>query len=192
MNDDRFERLLGGYRLPEVSPDLDRRVLREGAAIMERTRMRAAIEEFGRTVLDGLGFGYLAWLVDLCHDHRRRVPRRFHLEEAHHERTTFRPRRRERFRLRRHHLVWIIPLGLIAAVGLFYGLGILVTWLWRVTRGATSSRSSRSASGRRGGSSCSSQILFKANMQPTTRTGRWRRHRDECGPASETQPEPRT
>ncbi len=38
MDDERIERLLRGYRLPEVSPDLDHRVLREGAAIMARVR----------------------------------------------------------------------------------------------------------------------------------------------------------
>jgi len=65
MNDDRFERLLKGYRLPEVSRDLDRRVLEEGAAIMERTHTRETVEAFGWTVLDGLGFGYLGWLIDL-------------------------------------------------------------------------------------------------------------------------------
>jgi hypothetical protein len=64
MNDDRIERLLRGYRLPEVSSDLDRRVLRAGAAILEWERTRATLEEMGRTVLDRLGFGYLSWLVD--------------------------------------------------------------------------------------------------------------------------------
>lgn len=65
MDDDRLERLLRGYRLPEVSPDLDLRVLREGAAIMARARFRATVEEVGRSLLHRLGFGYLAWLVDL-------------------------------------------------------------------------------------------------------------------------------
>ena len=64
MNEDRVERLMRGYRLPDVSPDLDHRVLREGAAIMEHARARAAVENVGRSVLDRLGFGYLAWLVD--------------------------------------------------------------------------------------------------------------------------------
>lgn len=65
MDDDRFERLLRGYRLPDVSPDLDHRVLRAGAAIMARARTRATVEEIGRSLLHRLGFGYLAWLVDL-------------------------------------------------------------------------------------------------------------------------------
>lgn len=65
MDDDRIERLLRGYRLPEVSLDLDHRVLREGAAIMARAHTRATVEDVGRTVLHTLGFGYLTWLVDL-------------------------------------------------------------------------------------------------------------------------------
>jgi hypothetical protein len=65
MDDDRIERLLSGYRLPEVSPDLDHRVLSEGVAIMERSHARETVEDVGRTLLDRLGFGYVAWLVDL-------------------------------------------------------------------------------------------------------------------------------
>ena len=41
MDDDRLERLLRGYRLPDVSRDLDLRVLGEGTAIMERARIRS-------------------------------------------------------------------------------------------------------------------------------------------------------
>jgi hypothetical protein len=65
MDDDRLERLLRGYRLPDVSPDLDDRVLREGAAIMTRARTRAIVEDVGRALVHQLGFGYLAWFVDL-------------------------------------------------------------------------------------------------------------------------------
>ena len=65
MDDNRFERLLKGYRLPEVSPALDQRVWRESAAVMERARTRATVEAFGLSVLDRLGFGYLAWIHDL-------------------------------------------------------------------------------------------------------------------------------
>jgi hypothetical protein len=64
MDDDRIERLLRGYRLPDVSRDLDQRVLREGAAIMARARTRATVEDVGRSLLHRLGFGYLAWLID--------------------------------------------------------------------------------------------------------------------------------
>ena len=65
MDDERIERLLRGYRLPEVSPDLDHRVLSAGAAIMARAPIRMTVEDVGRSLLHGLGFGYLAWLVDL-------------------------------------------------------------------------------------------------------------------------------
>ncbi|OGF03934.1 MAG: hypothetical protein A2W00_14420 [Candidatus Eisenbacteria bacterium RBG_16_71_46] len=65
MDDDRIERLLKGYSLPAVSPDLDQRVLSEGAAILGRARTRAMVEEVGRSLLQGLGFGYLAWAFDL-------------------------------------------------------------------------------------------------------------------------------
>ncbi len=64
MEDERFEHLLRSYRLPEVSGDLDHRVLTEGIAIMERAHARETVEEVGRTLLDRLGFGYLAWLID--------------------------------------------------------------------------------------------------------------------------------
>jgi hypothetical protein len=65
MDDERIERLLRGYRLPDVSGDLDHRVLSEGAAIMARARAWAAMEDVGRTLLDRFGFGPLAWLIDL-------------------------------------------------------------------------------------------------------------------------------
>lgn len=64
MDDDRIERLLRGYRLPEVSEDLDHRVLSEGVAIMERAHTRETVEEVGRSVLHRLGFGYVTWLID--------------------------------------------------------------------------------------------------------------------------------
>jgi hypothetical protein len=65
MDDERIERLLRGYRLPDVARDLDQRVLTESAAIMERARTRTTVEEVGRDLLHRLGFGYLTWLVDL-------------------------------------------------------------------------------------------------------------------------------
>ena len=64
MDDDRLERLLKGYQVPHVSTDLDHRVLGEGAAILEHARARATAEEVGWSLLDRLGFGYLAWVVD--------------------------------------------------------------------------------------------------------------------------------
>ena len=65
MDDDRLELLLRGYRPPEVSPDLDRRVMRSAVATLERARTRSLLEDAGRAVLHGLGFGYVTWLVDL-------------------------------------------------------------------------------------------------------------------------------
>ena len=65
MNDERFERLLKGYALPDVSPDLDRRVLREGSAVLARAQTMVTLEAIGHSVLHSLGFGYVAWLTDL-------------------------------------------------------------------------------------------------------------------------------
>ena len=67
MNDDRLEGLLRGYSLPEVSRDLDRRVLHEAGAILAHAEPRnvpATLEDVVVSLLDGLGFGYLPWLVD--------------------------------------------------------------------------------------------------------------------------------
>ena len=64
MDDDRLERLLKGYRLPDVSSELDHRVLREGDAILARAYTRATLVEIVRDLLDRFGFGYLAWCVD--------------------------------------------------------------------------------------------------------------------------------
>jgi hypothetical protein len=41
--------------------------------------------------------------------------------------------RPRRWRLRRAHLVWFIPLVIVAAGAFFVGVGFLTTWLWRVT-----------------------------------------------------------
>ena len=84
---------------------------------------------------------------------------------------------RRRFHPR--HLVWIVPLGLAAAVGFFIGLGTLVAWLWRVTVVEIFAFKPISF-WQAWGLILLAQILFKANLQPTTRTGRWRRGR---GPA---------
>ena len=65
MDDDRLEQLLKGYRLPEVSRALDRRVMAESHAILSRARGREIVEDVGHSLLHRLGFGYLAWLVDL-------------------------------------------------------------------------------------------------------------------------------
>jgi hypothetical protein len=65
MDDDRLERLLRGYGLPGVSRDLDHRVLRAGAAIMARARIRATMWEIGQSLLHQLGFGYVSYVLDL-------------------------------------------------------------------------------------------------------------------------------
>jgi hypothetical protein len=65
MDDERIERLLRGYRLPDVSGDLDARVLRDGRALIGRGRTRSTVAGLGRLLLDHLGFGYLTWLADL-------------------------------------------------------------------------------------------------------------------------------
>jgi hypothetical protein len=38
-----------------------------------------------------------------------------------------------RCRIRPAHLVWIVPLAIAAAFGLFVGVGFLTAWLWRET-----------------------------------------------------------
>jgi hypothetical protein len=64
MEPDRFESLLKGYALPAVASDLDDRVLSEGRALLEH-RGGATLADIGTSLLDALGFGVVAWLVDL-------------------------------------------------------------------------------------------------------------------------------
>jgi len=90
--------------------------------------------------------------------------------------TTYEERRENRRRFVRRNLLWLVPGGMIVGVGLFIGFGFLVTWLWRVTLGDIFGWKPISF-WQEWGLSLLSQILFKANMQPTARTGRWRRHR---------------
>jgi hypothetical protein len=71
-------------------------------------------------------------------------------------------------------LAWMAPLALVVGVGLFFGLGNLVMWLWRVTLVDIFAIKPVSF-WQAWGLILLSQILFKANMRPTTRTGRWRR-----------------
>lgn len=93
-----------------------------------------------------------------------------------------------RRRIHRRHLVWFVPVALLAGVGFFFGLGTLVAWLWRVTVAEIFSLKPISF-WQAWGLILLSQILFKANMQPTTRTGRWRRGREACGDSSAPQAE---
>ena len=98
-------------------------------------------------------------------------------------------RREARRRFLRRNLPWIAPLGLAAAVGIFLGLGLLVAWLWRVTLVDIFAIKPISF-WQAWGIILLSQILFKANMQPTTRTGRWRRrHGPACGESPVADPE---
>ena len=86
----------------------------------------------------------------------------------------FTARHRARSMLRRN-LVWIAPLALVAGFGLFIGIGTLVQWLWRETVVDIFAIKPISF-WQAWGLILLSQILFKANMQPTTRTRRrWRR-----------------
>jgi len=92
----------------------------------------------------------------------------------------------ERRRGRRHNLVWIAPLALVAGAGLFFGLGQLVAWLWRVTVVEIFALKTISF-WQAWGLILLSQILFKANLQPTTRTGRWRRRSPAYREAPDTE-----
>jgi len=80
------------------------------------------------------------------------------------------------------HLVWIIPAVLVVGTAFLFGIGKLVEWLWRVTLVDIFAIKPISF-WQAWGLILLSQILFKANIRPTTRTGRWRR-RD----AAETEP----
>ena len=66
MNDDRVERLLRGYGLPETPPDLDPRVLAQAEQVLARARMRAAVSGIARELGSALGFGYINYLIDLA------------------------------------------------------------------------------------------------------------------------------
>ena len=65
MNDDRVERLLRGYGLPEPPRALDQRVLAQAEKILGRARARAAAAGVAREFADALGFGYASFVVDL-------------------------------------------------------------------------------------------------------------------------------
>src|SRR5712671_2987791 len=101
----------------------------------------------------------------------------------------FEARRAARRRFLRRNLGWIAPLALLAVVGFFFGIGNLVQWLWRVKLVDIFAIKPISF-WQAWGLVLLSQILFKANIQPTTRTGRWRRHGAGWGdsPATETSP----
>jgi len=74
------------------------------------------------------------------------------------------------------HFIWLAPLGVLAGAGLFIGLGFLVSWLWRVTLVDIFGIKAISF-WQAWGLIILAQILFKANVRPRARTGRWRRRR---------------
>lgn len=94
--------------------------------------------------------------------------------------------REERRRRFRRHLPWIAPLAIAAAVGFFFGLGHLVVWLWRQTLVAIFGIKPISF-WQAWGLILLSQFLFKANMQPTTRTRRRWGRAHACGPVAEAE-----
>jgi hypothetical protein len=65
MNDDRAERLLRGYRLPEAPRTLDVRVLAQAEQILGQARARATVAGVARELADALGFGYVSYVFDL-------------------------------------------------------------------------------------------------------------------------------
>lgn len=101
----------------------------------------------------------------------------------------FEARRMARRRFLRRNLGWIAPLALMAVVGFFFAIGNLVQWLWRVTLVDIFAIKPISF-WQAWGLVLLSQILFKANIQPTTRTGHWGRHRAGRGDVREMEPEP--
>ena len=97
--------------------------------------------------------------------------------------STYEERREDRRRFVRQNLLWIAPLGAVAGVGLFIGLGYLVTWLWRVTLGDIF-RVKPISFWQAWGLILLSQILFKAHVQRSV--GPRFRRRLECGPEAKT------
>jgi len=65
MNDDRLERMLRGYELPETPRTLDQRVLARAERIFSRARMRAAAAGYAHLFGEALGFGYVSYVIDL-------------------------------------------------------------------------------------------------------------------------------
>ena len=97
----------------------------------------------------------------------------------HSDHDAWRAERRQRFF---RHLPWLLPVGLIAGAALVYGFGQLFVWLWRQTIVDIFGVKPISF-WQAWGLILLAQFLFKANMRPTARTGRWRGrwHRDREG-----------
>jgi len=66
MDTEGLERLLRGYRVPPTPVRLDQRVLEQGLAIIGDADARAwSLAEIAHGALHRLGFGHVAWLIDL-------------------------------------------------------------------------------------------------------------------------------
>jgi hypothetical protein len=99
--------------------------------------------------------------------------------------STYEERRERQRRFFRRNFLWLAPLGAIVGAGMFIGLGFLVAWLWRVTLGDIFGVKPISF-WQAWGLILLSQILFKANMRPTMRSGpRWNRPSVGGGPAAD-------
>jgi hypothetical protein len=99
--------------------------------------------------------------------------------------TGFGARDAEERRRRRRNLIWIAPAVLIVGSALFYGIGKLVEWLWRVTLVDIFAIKPISF-WQAWGLILLSQIFFKANMHARARTGRWRRRAPACADEGQT------
>ena len=102
----------------------------------------------------------------------------------------FEARRQANRMFLRRNLPWIAPIAMLAGAGLFIGIGTLVAWLWRVTL-VDVFRIKPISFWQAWGLLLLAQFLFKANVRPTGRTGRWGWHhgRHEGSPgASPEQP----
>lgn len=97
----------------------------------------------------------------------------------HSDHDAWRADRRARFR---RNLPWLVPTILVVGTAAFIGFGHLFVWLWRVTVVDLFGWKEVSF-WQAWGLIALSQILFKANMHSTTRTGGWRHRRGRWGDA---------
>lgn len=65
MDDDRLERLLRGYQLPQPPRALDLRVMEQAERMLDQARARAAAATIARELGNALGFGYINYVIDL-------------------------------------------------------------------------------------------------------------------------------
>ena len=102
---------------------------------------------------------------------------------------SFEAEREERRRRFRRSLPWIIPAFLILLPAVFFGVGKLVEWLWRVTLVDIFAIKPISF-WQAWGLILLSQFFFKANVRSAARTGAfreaWRRHTSHGGDSRAT------